>query len=644
MTWTDLIVACAAVIAVTIVPGLVLAALLGLRGLAAWATAAPFGVTVVSTATLLAPLIGLGWSLLPVALVTAVFAAVIITVRSITPRGWRRPGDVVSGDGRFWTIGVLTAAAVVIAIQIASVIGRPDNISQTFDNIFHLNAIRYAVDNANASPLFVGTLTSVSGGQWFYPTAWHAVAALSVDLTGVSVPVAANAMALAFSIVVWPAGALWLASSLFGRSPGVLVGAGLAIIGSAAFPLLMIDYGVLYPMHMGFALLPASIALLLRAFRIVRLDEVPQSLTTVAVLGVLPGLAITHPGALAAWLVLATVAVVFAAVRAFRRGTPVRRVMTGAIVLAYFSAAAAVWWVLRPPVDARTWGPEMTAAQALGEVVFVSPYRAPLAIFLAAVTAVGIVTAVRRRGEPALFAVSSFAVLGALYVVVASLPYPELRDLLTGSWYNNLPRLAALLPIAVAPLAGAGLNALAAVASRRLPSARVRPTARAVTTAALIVAAVVVTLFPMRAPLSDAAITYALTEDSPLVSTDEMTLMKRLDSEVEPDAVIAGSPWTGAGLAYAISGRRVLQPHTLMEVTDDMVEINNDLNQARPGAPVCTAIADTGVRYVLDFGTREVHGGSHPYPGFRALVASRAAKLVDSVGQAKLYRVTGCDS
>jgi len=643
MTWIDLVVACTAVIAVVIVPGIVLAALLGLRGLAGWAAAAPFGVTVVSTATLLAPMIGLGWSLLPVTLVTAAFAIVIVAVRSITPRGWGRPGEVSSRKARWWVVGVLTTAAAVIALQIASVIGRPDNISQTFDNIFHLNAIRYAVENSNASPLFVGTLTSVSGGQWFYPTAWHAVAALAVDLTGTSVPVAANAMALSFSIVVWPAGALWLATSLFGRRPEVLVGAGLAIIGSAAFPLLMIDYGVLYPMHMGFALLPASLALLLRAFRIVPLDAVPQSLTTMATLGVLPGLAITHPGALAAWLVLATVAVIFYAVRAMRRGTRTKRVMTGILVLLYFAAAASIWWVLRPPVDARNWGTEMTAAQALGEVIFVSPYRAPIALFLATLTIIGIVTAIRHWREPALFAVASFAVLGALYVAVASLPYPGLRDFLTGSWYNNLPRLAALLPIAVVPLAGAGLEAMIVRISRRLPNARIRPVARGVWTVALIIAAVVVTLLPMRSPLSEAATTYALNENSPLVSTDEMTLLNRLDSEVEPDAVIAGSPWTGAGLAYAISGRHVLQPHTLMEVTDDIAEINNDLNEARPGAPVCAAITDTRVRYVLDFGSREVHGGSHPYPGFLGLVGSNAVELVDSVGQARLYRVTGCD-
>ncbi len=640
MSWVDLAVACTTVIAVVVVPGLVLGTLLGLRGLSAWAAAAPFGVTVVSTAAVAAPLVGLSWSVLPVAIVTVIFAAVIVAVRSLTPRGWTRPGEVSAQGGRWWIVGILAAAGVIIAAQIVWVIGEPDNISQTFDNIFHLNAIRYAVDNSNASPLFVGTLTSVSGGQWFYPTAWHAVAALAVDITGVSIPVAANAMALAFSIVVWPAGALWLATTLFGRRPGVLVGAGLAIVGSSAFPLLMIDYGVLYPMHMGFALLPASVALLVRAFGIVRLPGVPLPLTIVAVLGVVPGLAITHPGALAAWLVLTTVAVIFFIARAVRGASTTRSVMIGIGVLVYLAAASAIWWVLRPPVDARTWGPEMTAAQALGEVIFVSPYRAPLALFLALLTATGVVSAVRRRSAPAMFAFATFAVLGALYVVVASLPYPEVRDFLTGSWYNNLPRLAALLPMAVVPLAGAGLQALVLLATRRVT--RVEPAIRVTSTALFIVAAVLVTLLPMRAPLNGASTTYALDANSPLVSADEMTLMKRLDADVEPDAVIAGSPWTGAGLAYAISGRRVLQPHTLMEITDDIVEINDDLNTARPGTPVCAAVADTGVRYVLDFGTREVHGGMHPYPGFRGLVASGAAELVDREGEAKLYRVIGC--
>jgi len=643
MTWIDLAVAGAVTATVTAVPGALLAYLLGLRGLAAWAAAFPFGVTAASLAALAAPFVGLSWSIVPVVLVTATLGVVIASVRWVTGRRWRLEWIPEPAGSRWWIVGALVAVAVVVSGQVVYAIGAPDNISQTFDNIFHLNAVRYALDNGNASPLFVGSLTSTSGGMWFYPTAWHAVASLTVQLTGLSIPIAANAMSLVFSALAWPAGVLWLSVQLFDRRVGVIIGSSLAVVGSASFPLLMIDYGVLYPLHMGLAILPASVALALRAFRIIRAEHLPMPLAALGTLGTLPGLAIAHPGALAAWIVLVTVATVFAAVRA-ARGPRTRRTRIIVVVgvAGYLAVAGVVWWVLRPPAAARTWTTEMTVAQAIGEVALASPYRAPLAALVAALVITGVVAAVRARRTTAIYAVSALVVLGGLYVVVAALPYWAVRDLLTGSWYNNLPRLAAILPLAFVPLAGAGAAELMPHLVRVVEKARLGRATRGVASAAVILVALVAVLLPLRTPLLQAHAGYALNADSPLVSEDEMALLRRLDTDVEPDAVIAGSPWTGTGLAYAISGRRVLQPHTLMDVSADMTTINDELDEAAPGSPVCSAVADTDVRYVLDFGTREVHGDHHPYPGFADLATSPAVQLVDQQGPAKLYRVIGC--
>lgn len=643
MTWIDLAVAGAVTATVVVVPGIALAWLLGLRGIAAWAAAFPFGVTVASTAALAAPFVGMSWSIVPILVTTAVFAVIVVVVRFASVRGWRM-AQGRDGAARWWVVGALVGGGAIVAAQTVAVIGAPENISQTFDNIFHLNAVRYALDNGNASPLFVGSLTSTSGGMWFYPTAWHAVASVTVQVTGVTIPVAANAMALVFSAAAWPAGAIWLSILLFRRRRGVIVGATLAVIGSASFPLLMIDYGVLYPLHMGLAVLPASLAIAVRALGIAGDSSGPIPLSVIAVLGTLPGLAIAHPGALAAWIVLFTVALLFVAVRVVRTAaTAGLRIGVLALLVVYVGVASAVWFVLRPPAAARTWEPEMTVAQALGEVLLASPYRAPLAALVAALMIWGVVSAVRDQRPAARYAVAALGAVGGLYVVVAALPYFDVRDFLTGSWYNNLPRVAAILPVAVIPLAGAGAQALSPLLNRLRRRATLRPGLASAVAASLLVVAVVLALLPMRAPIDRAHGTYALNADSPLVSADEMALMQRLNVDVEPDAVIAGSPWTGAGLAYAISGRRVLQPHTLMDVSQEMTTINDRLDRAVPGSQVCEAVDDTGVQYVLDFGDREVHGGNHAYPGFRRLATSASVELVDEEGEAKLYRVVGCE-
>ena len=642
MTWFDLAVGATVAAALILVPGLALALVARLRGLAAWAAAGPFGIAVLSVAALVAPAIGLAWSVIPLAIVTGLFAALILLGRR-----WLGPGSAQRADGPnpgWWTIGALALAGLIITVQLVWVIRSPEAISQTFDNIFHLNAVRYALDNDNASPLFVGSMTSTSGGMWFYPTAWHALASLVVEITGIPIAVAANALSFVLSAVVWPAGSIWLATIIAGRTPAVAVSSAIASAGLAAFPMLMLEYGVLYPLHMGLAVLPAAIACALYAFGFVS-SITSQGVWVICMLGTIPALAISHPGALVGWLAIVSVAVVVSAVAAWRRRrSRGARVRIAFLTGAYAIAATGVWWVLRPPAAARTWLPEMTVSQAIGEVLAASPYGAPIALVLSVLLVVGMVSAVQSRSRIGYFAVGALAAIGGLYVVVAGVPYIALRDFLTGSWYNNLPRVAAILPAVMVPLIAWGADRVWSTRQARDLRAAVPGSALRVTAAsALILALVAATQVPMRAAMVSAHATYALSDDSPLVSEDEMELLERVPDEVPADAAIAGSPWTGTAAAYALADRRVLQPHTLMDVSRDVSLINDELNRAAPGSAVCGAISRTGTEFVLDFGTREIHGGNQPYPGFRNLARSTAVELVDSEGDARLYRIVGCD-
>jgi hypothetical protein len=59
-------------------------------------------------------------------------------------------------------------------------------------------------------------------------------------------------------------------------------------------------------------------------------------------------------------------------------------------------------------------------------------------------------------------------------------------------------------------------------------------------------------------------------------------------------------------------------------------------------ASVCQAVRAANAYYILDFGTVEVHGGNHTPAGLRNLAANPGVQLVDSQGEAKLYKVTAC--
>lgn len=647
MNWIDLIWAGLACVACLIVPGAVLGAVVGLRGLWLWAAASPFSITVIGFASLIAPLVGAGWSIWPVVVTTVALGAVLALARFWLRRWWSPlPGDV-RAETSPW-LAAFAIAALVLAVRSVQIVGDPANISQTFDNIFHLNAVRFVIDTSNASSLHIGSMTSEN--LWFYPASWHALAALVVDLTGVGVPVAVNAVWMTISIVVWPLSILVLVRTLFGSRPSVMLTAAVAAAGLPAFPTLMIDYGVLYPYHAGLAVVPVAVAATIRLLGVGAAGRAGSPVIWVVVLlGSLPGIALLHPGAFVAVLALSLPVAIVAAVGALRRPGSRRRawsVVVGFSVYAIVGVLAAR--VLRPPAEASLWPPVGTAAQAFGEVLALGLYGAETAVGAAALLIIGIVVAIRRHRREHLVALGLLLLAAGLYIVAAGVDHPAVRAWITGPWYNNAPRLAAIVPTVAIPLVALGggwvWTRVRALAERRGWARRDRRwPAVAVAAALLVVLGASLQAGPMTVAVRNANFIYSVSDVSPLVSADEMALIQRLPETVPPDVAIAGSPWTGTSMAYAIADRRVLMPHTLMDTTDATDLINSELDEATGGdGDLCAAIERENVGFVLDFGTKEVHGGTHEFTGLDDLARSDAVRLVDREGRAKLFEIVAC--
>ena len=241
-------------LAVYAVLGGSLAWVIGLRGLWAVAAAPAFATTVIGGASVVAGWLGLGWSILPSLVLAVVIGAGVLLVRRRTTTRPVAPRSF----SPWWTVLALVLAAIVIGGQTLSVIGAPTAISQTFDNVFHLNAIRYILDTGAASPLELGQMTSPNGGVPFYPSVWHATAAIVVQLSGASIPAVVNAQTLVIAAVLWPLGAVLLSRVLAGATAAVTVSAALVSASVPMFPLLPMDYGVLYPFQLALAHLPVT--------------------------------------------------------------------------------------------------------------------------------------------------------------------------------------------------------------------------------------------------------------------------------------------------------------------------------------------------------------------------------------------------
>lgn len=651
MQWFELSWAALATVLLLAVIGAPLARVIGLRGFATFATAPAFAVTIIALTAVVAPWVGLSWSVLPVIVVAVVVGVTLFVIRRATRRFAPPPAPRRLFDG--WLLAAFVAAAGLLTLRFVAIIYEPGNISQTFDNVFHLNGVRFVLDTGNASSLWLGHMSNPSGGLPFYPAAWHALVSLVVQLSGTTIPIAVNAVTLVVSAVVWPLGILLLTRTLFGRSRVLTVSAALLAASLPVFPTLLMNYGVLYPYQLGLAVLPVALAATLRALGLVGSDSAPgRWWWAVAVLGTIPGLALAHPGAFVSWVALTfPMAVVFIVLR-WRATKPGRgRVLIAACTLAYLVVGAVLAIVLRPPSEARGWPIGMNMWEAFEDLITVSAwYQVPAVIAAGAIVA-GIVWTCIARTPPAMVALGMYVVAGLLFIVVASLPLLYVRDALTGMWYNNLPRLAALLPVAMVPLGAYGVACTWAKISSfgRVREVTARSPRWAVPTVGVVIAAVAAVGMqtgpgsPVPMALQWASSSFYLGPDSPLVSSDEMALIDRIDDHVPEGVGIAGSPYTGASLAYALADRPVLMPHLLMETTDDLSTINDGLADARAGDEVCAALERLGVGFVLDFGDLRITDFATDFPGLDGLEDSDAVRLVDEEGSARLYEIVACD-
>jgi hypothetical protein len=639
---------------VLFLPGLIVSvAGFGLRGFNAVAVAPLLSMSFVALGAMAADLAGLEWSVLPVAALT-LLGLVIGSVFLLVLRRRTAAREAFTRDDLLIPAVGLVIAVFLLARRLIFAFGKPENFSQTFDNIFHLNAIEYIADTGSASSLTLGGMTGIS----FYPAGWHGAVSLVHSLADGSVPVSVNAVNLVIGAVVWPAGCLYLVQSIVGTRWVPLLIAGVLSAAFGSFPLLLLDFGVLYPNFLGVCLLPAVLALLINALGLGR-SATPRTLLWVLIVGALPGLALSHPSAIAALIAFSIPLALAIAVRPVLHPRSVgrRRIIVGAgsvLSLAlYWYLLVTVWQVLRPAEESLIWLPVQTQSRAVGEFLTAGPLGAPPIWAVAVMTLVGLAVLVARTEH--LWLVGVYVVGAGLFVVATASPDGDFRDLITGAWYTDPVRLASLLPLVTVPVATVGATAILRLILDSIAAssfghdftgsgrATLRLAAAVVGAAVLVGGATLLTQGEnVRAAARSAAGGYMLTPDSPLVSSDEYALMKELDKFVPADAVIVGNPWTGSSLAYAIADRRTVQLHTLAALSPEADEVYAELRNANTNPEVCDAILAEDVRFVLDFGDREVHGGDHPYPGLDDLETSGSVDLVRAVGAAKLYRVSAC--
>jgi hypothetical protein len=619
-------------------------------------------IALIASIAVVLPSLGFTWSPLSAAsgvLVVLTLAAVVAVIARSVRRRQPSPAPEAAPIGSRWVVPAAWAGAgVLIAAQLVFVYGRPDAVSQTFDNGFHLNAVRFILESGNASSF---SLTQVIGSGGVYPAAWHDLVSLVAMTSGAEVAVAATATNVLVAAAVWPGAMILLIRVLFpARTAPVVI---VAVLAAAVpwFPLLPLTFGVLYPYFLAAALVPIAFALAITFLGRGSPLGASRLARVVALVATLGAIALAQPALV--FVVVAFAIPPFCSMiveRVRRSATAGARVawIVGAI-LALTGLIAAWLFVGRFGANAP-WGASVGPRGGLLETALLFRGSAPASVFFAVATIVGLAYLLWKRER--LWLAGVWLIGAVLFFASEVLVSDTVRTLLLGLFYKDPPRFAVVLTLAALPVAVVGVLWVWDAVRRRWSSITATGSEQsgvalgstptgvvAIGVAALFILIVVGQGPAMASAISNARATYSFDDPAPILSHDELALIERLPEATDPDGVIAGNPWTGTNLAYAIADRAVLNPHFNLSGDPDHVIINTRLVDAAEDPEVCEAVRRQGVEYALDFGSyfRDAAGllrfdATASYPGLVGLDDAEGFEEIDREGDSVLYRITAC--
>ncbi len=649
-SWFEAVPAFALALLILALPGAAVLAVLRIRGLAAIALAPAISVSIIAVSAIVAPLIGLPWHLPVVLLGTAITAAGAWLARRFIP-ALRTDGTVPppwAGTGAtFAGVGISLAITTALLTLVAST---PEQFTQGYDSVFHLNATAYAVEHANASSFAISGFIMPSGKAVFYPGAWHGLTSLLIILTGISVPAATNIIWLAVAGVLWPLSGVFLTRVLFGQRRMLLVFAGILAAAFPAFPWLLLQYGSAYPNSLSNALVPLGIGLVLLILRpAVHTGMEPAAALAMVVL-VLPGAVIAQPNGVFSILLVLTPLLVFLVFAWLRTGFGNgrrhgwRRVGLLSLAIVVALGALALLPQIRSLFNYVSLAIMPFPLALVRSATFApDPIWFP-AIVLLLLVVVGLKYGAVRPGLRWLYAIVILLVL--TYPLTAGTDFGP-ANVIMAPWWDNPERVAALMPLIAVPLAALGLVHVADWARRRLPTLARRKGSRA---AAVGIVVVLVLGNPGLWQMKDqVGLMYevpAKPNGLAQVDAQELALIHRLDQLTTKDDVIANNPYNGSALAMALAGRTMLFPYSSQsDLGPELYTLRFWLNRVGRDVEVCAAAKRLGVTYLLDFGTDYIPAFKNPrslFPGITLAPDSDAFTLVASEGHAKLFKLTKC--
>lgn len=653
-SWVEAIPAFTVAVLILMVPGLCVMAALRIRSLAALTLAPMVSISIVAVSALVAPLIHLAWNWPAVLLGTLVTVIAAYLCRRYIP--WLNNCDnQPDKPGSVWAALAGTAAALAVITTIVIINAHnPEQFTQGYDSVFHLNATEYAVETKNASSFNISSFILLPGSKSFYPGAWHGLASLIVIMTGVSIPAAFNVLWLAVAGIVWPLACAFLTRVLFGQNRTAILAAGVLAAAFPAFPYLLLEYGSAYPNALSNAIVPIGIGLVLLIIRPATHQPIEPPMALAGVVLYLPGAITAQPNGIFSIVVFLSPLLLWLIIVWIRNGWKKRHlqgvlrlslvvVASTAILVALFQLPQirSLFNYTNPAFLSFPQALVRSLTQAPDPVVF--PAFALLLLILLAFWKVW-------KAHRLYWLPLTFVILCLMYPLTAGTNNVAANAVLA-PWWDNPERIAALMPLVGVPLAAVGLTRVVSMLAKYFPYRLWWAGAGASRAAGVVLLALAIIftnpgLWQVSGAVGNVYSVPAKSDPSAQIDARELALIHRLGQLTGPDDVLANNPYNGSALAMALAGKKMLFPYSSQgQLTPDQFTLRFWLNRVGSDQEVCAAAKRLGVTYLLDFGTNYIQAYDDPrslYPGITLAGGTAGFTLVAREGHAALYKLTLC--
>lgn len=501
------------------------------------------------------------------------------------------------------------------------------HLTQSEDNIRHYAYIRSLLNSTdwstlNVSMYGIGTSRSINpylsqtGG--FYPLGWHIPSAITCALASTNIGIGTNVVNFTLIGISLPIGSYYLISQVFPNESKLRVATGTIVsLVLPASPWVLLAVWPLFPNLATMCLVPAAAALFIDATT----DSNKYRLTKVAgFLLCCGGLSVTQPNGIfvcAVFLIPYTVWICskHAGERQFTNkiGKDKAKLIAGSAAGLFISL---IWLFIYklPPfqgVVSYYWSPISTIWQAMVDCLFTAYPIQPASIFIALLCAAGALHLLRKK---LYWPVISCSLAVILYVVAAAFGDNVIKHVLTGFWYTDPYRVAAMLAFCCIPVAYSGftllLGTVKAIADRLdMPSK-----SRIVAIAAILVLFIVFAL-PSFAIRGVAEITtpystmtanmrgFTRVEEGAILTDSKIEFLNKVATITGPNAVIANTPYDGSCFAKGVANLNLLfcndENYTELTTSSWAINLRSNLCNYTNSNSTRDIVREKDVQYVL---------------------------------------------